>query len=71
MQTNMNLGAASQSSAIEINKVLKNTYMLLGMTLAFSAVTAGASMAMGVTPMAALVMTIVAFVLFFKLLIAL
>ena len=65
MQTNMNLGTASQSSAIEINKVLRNTYMLLGMTLAFSAVTAGVSMAMGLSHMAALVMTLVAFGLLF------
>ena len=46
MQSNMNLNAASQSSAIEINKVLKNTYMLLSMTLVFSTVTAVISMAM-------------------------
>lgn len=65
MQTNMNLGAASQSSAIEINKVLKNTYMLLGMTLAFSAVTAGMSMAMQLSHMAALVMMLVSFGLLF------
>ncbi|WP_286267311.1 Bax inhibitor-1/YccA family protein [Thalassotalea atypica] len=65
MQTNMNLGAASQSSAIEINKVLRNTYMLLGMTLAFSAVTAGISMAMNLSHMAALVMMLVSFGLLF------
>ncbi|MAG77482.1 MAG: Bax inhibitor-1/YccA family protein [Thalassotalea sp.] len=65
MQTNMNLGATSQSTAIEINKVLRNTYMLLGMTLAFSAVTAGVSMAMNLSHMAALVMTLVAFGLLF------
>ena len=41
MQSNMSFQTASQSSALEINKVLKNTYMLLSMTLAFSAVTAG------------------------------
>lgn len=34
--------------AIEINKVLRNTYMLLAMTLAFSAVTAFISMMVGV-----------------------
>ncbi len=34
--------------AIEINKVLRNTYMLLAMTLAFSAVTAMISMFIGV-----------------------
>lgn len=65
MQTNMNLGTASHSSALEINKVLRNTYMLLGMTLAFSAVTAGISMAMNLSHLAALGMTIVAFVLLF------
>ncbi len=32
--------------AVEINKVLRNTYLLLGMTLAFSAVVAGISMAL-------------------------
>lgn len=59
------INTASQSSSIEINKVLKNTYMLLGMTLAWSAVCAGISMAMNLSHMAALVMTIVAFVLLF------
>ena len=32
--------AQSQESLLAINKVLKNTYLLLGMTLAFSAFTA-------------------------------
>ena len=59
------INTASHSSSIEINKVLKNTYMLLGMTLAWSAVCAGISMAMNLPHMAALVMTIVAFVLLF------
>jgi FtsH-binding integral membrane protein len=31
--------ARFDSAALETNKVLKNTYMLLGMTLAFSAIT--------------------------------
>lgn len=64
MQSNISLNA-SRSSAVEINKVLKNTYMLLSMTLAFSAVTAGVSMAMGLSHMAALVMTLVSFGLLF------
>ena len=64
MQSNISVNA-SRSSAIEINKVLKNTYMLLSMTLAFSAVTAGISMAMGLSHMAALVMTLVSFGLLF------
>mgnify|MGYP000038254630 FL=1 len=61
MQSNMSLNAASQSSAIEINKVLKNTYMLLSMTLVFSTVTAVISMAMGLSHMMALVMMLGAF----------
>lgn len=65
MQSNMGLHAETQSSAIEINKVLRNTYMLLSMTLAFSALTAGISMAMGLPHGAALIMTLVAFVLLF------
>ncbi|MDP7591252.1 MAG: Bax inhibitor-1/YccA family protein [Litorilituus sp.] len=65
MQSNMSFQSASHSSAIEINKVLKNTYMLLSMTLAFSAVTAGISMAMNLSHMAALVMMLVAFGLMF------
>jgi modulator of FtsH protease len=64
MQSNISVNA-SRSSAIEINKVLKNTYMLLSMTLAFSAFTAGVSMAMGLSHMAALVMTLVSFGLLF------
>ena len=35
---------AATAPAIEINKVLRNTYMLLGMTLAFSALMAYAAM---------------------------
>jgi len=36
---------------IELNKVLRNTYLLLSLTLLFSAVTAGLSMAMNFPPM--------------------
>jgi len=64
MQSNISLNA-SRSSAIEINKVLKNTYMLLSMTLVVSAVTAGISMAMNLSHMAALVMMLVSFGLLF------
>ena len=46
MQYN-SVSSASQASALETNKVLRNTYMLLAMTLAFSAVVAGVSMALG------------------------
>jgi len=50
---------------LETNKVLKNTYMLLGLTLAFSAVTAGVSMALNLPPMAGIGFTLVGFVLLF------
>ena len=36
---------------IEMNRVLKNTYILLSMTLLFSALTAGLSMAMNFPPL--------------------
>jgi len=52
-------------SVLSTNKVLKNTYMLLGMTLLFSAATAGVSMAMGLPHGAALVLTLVGFGLLF------
>ena len=52
-------------SALSTNKVLKNTYMLLGMTLLFSAVTAGISMAMGLGQGAALLLMLVGFGLLF------
>ena len=50
---------------LETNKVLKNTYMLLGLTLAFSAVTAGVSMVFKLPPMAGIGFTLVGFVLLF------
>ena len=56
---------ASQSSVLQTNKVLRNTYMLLAMTLAFSAVCAGVAMAVGISPMMSLLMTIGAFVTLF------
>ncbi|GFD83897.1 BAX inhibitor protein [Tenacibaculum sp. KUL118] len=55
----------SQPSVLQTNKVLRNTYMLLAMTLAFSAVCAGIAMAVGISPMMSLVMTIGAFITLF------
>jgi len=52
-------------SGLATNKVLKNTYMLLGMTLLFSALTAGISMAVGLGQGAALVLMLVGFGLLF------
>ncbi len=45
-------------SAIEINKVLRNTYMLLALTLLFSGLTAAISMAMNMPPMTYLISVI-------------
>ena len=47
--------------AVEVNKVLKNTYMLLSMTLLFSAVCAGVAMAAGLGQGAALLCMLGAF----------
>ena len=47
---NVNMVAArSEQSILQTNKVIRNTYMLLSMTLLFSAVTASISMAMQIT----------------------
>ncbi|GGA68849.1 BAX inhibitor protein [Neiella marina] len=56
------------SPAVEagsINKMVRNTYSLLGLTLLFSTVTAGVSMAMNLSHMVALVMMLAAFGLLF------
>ena len=39
--------AAGMESILSTNRVLKNTYMLLSMTLLFSSATAGTAMALG------------------------
>lgn len=55
----------AQPSVLETNKVLRNTYMLLAMTLAFSAVCAGLTMAMGIGHGAAMGMSLTALVMIF------
>ena len=40
--------STSQASALTTNQVLRNTYLLLGITFAFSAVMAGVAMAVNV-----------------------
>ena len=60
-----NANAAGMDSVLATNKVLKNTYMLLGLTLAFSALCAGISMTMGLPQGAALLLTLVGFGLLF------
>ena len=62
----VNVATARYDSAVlETNKVLKNTYMLLGMTLAFSAVTAGISMALNLPAFMGLVFSLIGFGLLF------
>jgi modulator of FtsH protease len=54
-----------QTQTVSSNKVLRNTYGLLAMTLLFSAVTAGAAVAMGIERMNILVFFIGAYGLMF------
>lgn len=49
----------ASSSSLEVNKVLRNTYMLLSMTLVFSAISAGAAMALGLGHGIGLIMTLI------------
>jgi modulator of FtsH protease len=56
---------AGMESVLSTNKVLKNTYMLLGLTLLFSAATAGLSMAVGLGHGTGLILALVGFGLLF------
>ncbi|MHA7840470.1 MAG: Bax inhibitor-1/YccA family protein [Gammaproteobacteria bacterium] len=51
--------------SLAINKVLRNTYLLLAMTLAFSALTATLSMTLGVLPLNPLLTILIYFALLF------
>ncbi|MES2605335.1 MAG: Bax inhibitor-1/YccA family protein [Pseudomonadota bacterium] len=55
----------SQEAIQATNKVLRNTYLLLSMTLLFSAATAGIAMAMNLSPGVGLVLTLVSFGMMF------
>jgi modulator of FtsH protease len=57
--------SAGQASALQTNKVLRNTYMLLAMTLTFSAVCSWITAAIGIGPGAALGMSLAALVMIF------
>ncbi|MFT5888057.1 MAG: modulator of FtsH protease [Zhongshania sp.] len=57
-------GAQAQP-VLETNKVLRNTYMLLGMTLVCSALSAGLAMAMNIGSGTGLVLMILGFVMLF------
>ncbi|AYH45259.1 Bax inhibitor-1/YccA family protein [Azoarcus sp. DN11] len=50
----------SEASVLSTNRVIRNTYLLLSMTLAFSAATAGLSMALGL-PHPGLIITLVGY----------
>jgi modulator of FtsH protease len=50
----------SQTAAVSTNKVVRNTYMLLSMTLAFAALTAGVSMSLNL-PHPGLIITLVGY----------
>jgi modulator of FtsH protease len=54
------IGNESQASTLATNKVIRNTYSLLSMTLMFSALTAGASMALNL-PHPGLILTLVGY----------
>lgn len=58
MQSPVGFNTASQLSTVEINKVLRNTYTLLAMTLIFSAIVAAASIALNL-PSPGLILTLV------------
>lgn len=60
MENRMATMTRSEASVLSTNKVIRNTYMLLSLTLAFSALTAGLSMAMG-APRLGLIVTLVGY----------
>ena len=62
-QNHSAVASRASASVLATNKVLRNTYMLLSMTLLFSALTAGISMFMNMPPMTYLISIGGAFVL--------
>lgn len=63
MNQNLSTVAQRSPSAIATNKVLRNTYMLLSLTLLFSGLTAAISMMMNMPPMTYLISVIGAMVI--------
>ena len=61
-EVELNSVTRGQESALSVNKVLRNTYMLLSMTLFFSAICAMATMMLGVSQGVGLVMLIGGFI---------
>ena len=60
MSTYLQQATGTQASVIASNRVLRNTYLLLALTLLFSAVTAGAAMALNL-PHPGLLLTLVGY----------
>jgi modulator of FtsH protease len=60
MANNIGTMTRSEASVLATNKVVRNTYILLSLTLAFSALTAGLSMALGL-PHPGLIITLVGY----------
>lgn len=60
MQDVYNTHSTQVLSQSEVSKVLRNTYFLLGLTLAFSTICAGGAMAAGIGPGVGLVMSLIA-----------
>ena len=61
----LNTQNTSVGTAVEVNKVLRNTYLLLSLTMVFSTITAAASVAVGLGRGPALVMSLAALALIF------
>ncbi len=60
MENRIGTMTRSEASVLSTNRVIRNTYILLSLTLAFSALTAGASMALGL-PHPGLIITLVGY----------
>ena len=60
MENRFSTMTRSEASVVSTNKVIRNTYMLLSLTLAFSALTAAISMSMG-APRLGIVVTLVGY----------
>ncbi|NLF54206.1 MAG: Bax inhibitor-1/YccA family protein [Thauera phenolivorans] len=60
MENRIGTMSRSQTSVLSTNRVVRNTYMLLSLTLAFSALSAGVSMALGL-PHPGLILTLVGY----------
>jgi len=65
LKQNTMAGIESTASVLETNKVLRNTYMLLGMTLLATALSSVAAIVLNLPPLAAIACMIAAFIMMF------